>query len=337
MKYNYVFFWGVEDYYKYAFSDIIDEPNIRFIDGLPQSNNRLIKRLHLFHNSRAINKYINLPLKKIWFSNYFNCDFENGNPIVFVFHGSYYWLRGNGYMDYLKKTYKNSKCVVVFMDTVESYKRYYKDKFHNGFQIEFYMEKCDLLISYNKTDAETYHMHYYPSIYSKKSIMDIYKESELGLPEYDVFYIGKAKDRLNEIHEIYEKLINKGFRCDFYVTEVPESSRVREGIHYNKYLSYTEVIKHVIRSRGILEIVQKNSEGFTFRLDEALVTDRNLITNNMIVKKNPYSESPKIYMIDEIDAMSLSEYREQFNVSYDYKEEYSPVRLLQYIEDSLAT
>ena len=330
-KYNYVFFWSSEDYYQVAFNDILDFDNVRYKSGLVSEKNKAIQLIHLINHSARINKIIKLPFRKSWRPFYFKNEFNNDNPIVFVFHGSYYWMKSIDYFDYLKSTFTNSKIVLFLTDTVESYKKYFSGKYYGDFDIDYLNGKFDLIYSYNYIDVQKYKFIYYPTIYS------VYKQfSDKKSPDYDLFFVGKAKDRLETIQNMYKEFTDLGFTCDFFITDVPiEKQLFKDHIHYNDFLSYIDVIHHIENSRGLLEIVQGGSCGLTFRDSEALAYNKNLITNNKAITKLEYSTCSKIYYINKNSRISKKEFSNSADQHFDYKNEFSPVYLLDEIEKDL--
>lgn len=327
--YNYVFFWSPEEYYEYAFKDIMNFQNVNFIKGIPDSFGPFLKTIHKIHHSAKINKFIRLPARKIWRYYYFKDKFRNNNPIVFIFHGNYYWMKSIGYFEFLKFKYPKCKCVLLLMDTVDSYKKYFKGKYYGDFEINYIKHNFDYVYTYNAIDAKKYGFEYYQSIYSSLKI----KKQEN--PINDIFFIGKAKDRLSIIHSLYLQLKNKGFRCEFYIVDVEKEKQLNNtDIVYNKRLTYFEILQHISNSKGILEVVQGGTDGFTFRLDEALAYDKNIITNNTVINKVKYKNSPKIYFFDDnIINVDLDDYRRKYNDSYNYNNEYSPVNFLKKLNE----
>lgn len=326
---SYVLFWGKEDYYRIAFTDVFRMNNVMYIPRLPNSSNMFIQNIHKYHNSTAINKIIQLPFKDLWHRVYSNSVFPEHGPIVFIFHASYYWLRGNDYFHYLRRIHPTCKLVYVFMDTIESYRAYFENRFREGFDLDYIKNTFDLIISYNKNDCGK-DIIYYPSIYS--NINQLYCYTDTDTDNADVFFVGRAKDRLNDIHDIYNCLSKKGFKCDFYISGVEKKNQIGcSNIHYNTEISYESVIKHVAKARGVLEVIQKKSLGFTYRLNEALVFDKNLITDNPIVDYTPYSQSNKLYKVKDIKEIQLDCYRKIAEEKYGYKNEYSPKKFFDFL------
>ena len=329
MKNNYVIFWGPQDYYRIAFSDFSKLSNVRYIDGIENIIGDKLYKFHIIHHSSKINSFISLPFRKVWRKYYFTPDFDDDNPSCFIFHGRYYWMKSIGYFDYLKEKYPGSKCIFLLWDTVDSYIKYYKGKSYGDFDIEYIKNTFDRVLTYNRLDSLNYGFEYYPSIYSNIDLSEI-------SPSYDAFFIGKAKDRLDEIHHIYHSLTTKGFKCDFYVSGVEDlDQRYKETIHYNEFLSYKQVLDHIKNSKGIVEITQGGVDGFTFRLNEALISDKNLITNNSIVENMPYRNSRKIIKIQNIDTLTKDKFDQYYHESFNYKDDYSPIKFIEYLDKTI--
>ncbi|MFZ3155941.1 MAG: hypothetical protein WA124_00360 [Smithella sp.] len=90
-----------------------------------------------------------------------------------------------------------------------------------------------------------------------------------------------SKNRLRKIIHTYEFLVSHDIKCDFHIFEVNEKEkRYSNGINYNKWLPYKEVLKRMHRSRCVLEILQKPGEGPTIRSTEAIVYNKKIITND---------------------------------------------------------
>ena len=329
-KYNYVFFWHDADYYRYAFSEILGFENVIFINKLIPDEKPFIQMLNRVHNSAKLNNIVKLPGRKLWSDVYFNDSFTKKKPIVFIFNSEYYRLRSIDYFSYLRGKYPGCKCIMFLTDTVDRYKYSFSGKFYGDYDIEYIKNNFDMVISYNMSDVERYGLTYYPLIYSNVSTECVDITS-------DVFFVGRAKDRLDLLHSIYLQLVSAGFRCDFYITKVENEQMLeKSGIKYNHKLDYKQVIDHINSSNAILEIVQGGSNGFTLRLDEALVFNKVLITNNPIVDTIPYSNSPKIIRISDKINFTRDDFVKRCAGNFDYKGEYSPKNLLSFLERSFA-
>ena len=123
----------------------------------------------------------------------------------------------------------------------------------------------------------------------------------------DVFFVGKDKGRSDLINNIYTFLNDQKFYAKFFVVD----KHKRGGVYTTTFISYTEIIKIIQRSKAILEIVQKGQHGLTVRSLEALFFNKKLITNNSnIVKETFYKDyENNIFIFDKhIDYVQLAEF-----------------------------
>lgn len=272
-----------------------------------------------------MNKYVSLPFKSIWNSGYFKFDFTNKNSICFIFFSSRTDLEKNGFIKYLRKKYPDSKMVCFFQDLVDLQK---------NLDINHIKEVFDLVISYDQADAKRYNILYHPTVYS-----GILIEKNDKLQKSDVFFLGKAKNRFQKIILIYQYLQELGLKCDFYITNVnPVDQIYYEGIHYISNMTYKENLQHVERTACILEIMQENALGYTMRTLEAIMYDKKLLTDNLAIKTTPFYNPSNIFVVDNIADLDKNHiFFENISqkVDYNFKDNISPVRLLEFITDKL--
>lgn len=135
----------------------------------------------------------------------------------------------------------------------------------------------DVVFAFDKADSFRYNFAYLPLIYAQ----DTKREALTGFEDIDLFYVGKAKDRLNIIHEIFIKAKSEGLKCDFNVINVPQEKQLNsEGIHYNEEIGYSDVIKRIKRSKCLLDVIQGDSTGLTIKVVESVIYGKKLITTN---------------------------------------------------------
>jgi hypothetical protein len=326
MKYNFVIF--ATDFYCYetCYDDIIGLDNVRYIKYLKPSN-KLVQFIYRIHHSEKINKYINIPLKRIWFGLYFKNDFKDTNPICFLFFGRNLPLEKYGYVKYLKNKYFNSKFVCFFQDLISE---------HKNIDVLHIKNIFDLVITYDQNDAKKFEINYHPTVYSNYIVTD-----NNNISKTDVYFLGADKNRLNKIIEIYSYLQSLGLKCSFYITNVkPENQFDYIGIHYIKSMTYEENLQHVLKSECVLEIMQENAQGFTMRTWEAIMYDKKLLTDNVEIKKATFYNASNILVFSELN--SIVKNKNFFDniackANYDYKDEISPLKLLEFITDKLST
>lgn len=325
-QFNYIFFFDIADYYRIMFKDIAGMKNIRLVSGNEVSNKafRFLRRVHF---SKKINHWMNLPQKEIWNKFYFTDDFLDDKPKIFVFHGSFYRLLSVDYFSYLRSVYPDCICILLFTDTIDSYDKAFGNDI--GFSIDLLKKNFDWVLSYNAEDAKKYDFMYYPLWYSRIELPKVEKD-------IDVFFIGRAKDRLDSIHEAYLRLSNLGLRCKFIICDVARQNQQYDDILYNQNLSYDEVLQYVNRSKGLLEICQGGATGFTLRLLEALSYDKNLITDNRIIDVcggELWTASPKIIRYEKTMNISKEQYEKTAEETYRYNGQYSPKHLLKMLAE----
>ena len=155
------------------------------------------------------------------------------------------------------------------------------------------------------------------------------------LPHSDVVFVGAAKDRLPLIRQLYHRFTNAGLKCDFYVTEVPESERLDDGIVYgDKNLTFPEYIAREVASDCLLEILQKGSTGRTYRMMEAIIYNKKLITNCPEIKDTPYyNKDYVLYFEDEGQITADCVNKDIGIVDYNYQNDFSPIKYLKFLDE----
>ncbi len=335
MKYNNVIFGYNWDFYKIAYSDVIDLDNVKYIPNsistkhqpicLVTEFNKFIYLFYRIHHSSSLNKLINLPFKRIWFDFYFKNKFTNEDPICFIFFGRNLMLEKYGYIEFLKKKYPNSKYVCFFQDLVRT---------HENINVPEIKKIFDLVISYDSGDAKKYNINYHPTVYSKFLV-----EHNDEIQKSDVYFLGAAKNRLPKIVLIYQFLQRKGLKCEFYLTDVNPNDQLHyEGIHYISNMTYKENLQHILKTECVLEVMQENASGYTMRTWEAIMYDRKLLTDNTAIKKSSFYNSSNIFDFENINDLRRSQlFFENFSrkVDHQYKESISPSKLFEFIEQEL--
>lgn len=116
------------------------------------------------------------------------------------------------------------------------------------------------LSTFDKKDALQYNILYKPQFIRKLSL-------DAVSPRYDYYFIGAPKGRETQLKEITQVLDSAGLRGLCITPKSP-----------SECISYRENIRNVMRSRIVIEVVQKGQEGITLRALEALIYGKKLIT-----------------------------------------------------------
>lgn len=286
-KHNFVVFGNGSDYLRAAYADLIEHPQTDYIDDI-SIKCKLIKWVYRYHTSPRLNSKVKLPFRRIWNKFSFNSEFENSLPICFIFFGNDLRRIGSGFIEYLRKKYPNCSVIAYCQDLVRTY----------GKEFERNRNKYDLVFSFDQEDAKKYNMIYQPLVYSKNVEVDISDNCYNS----DVYFLGKAKDRLDSIIAAYTLLSNMGLKCNFYIVGVKKENQIMaDNIHYCEGLSYDENIKNVLKTKCLLEIMQGEGHGYTLRCAEALTYRKKLLTNNQEVLSASFYDKSFIYVVENFN------------------------------------
>ena len=318
-KHNFVIFGSNWDLYRFAYSDVYEMENVRYIPKPTGIKEELYRKYGP-----------KLPpiVDRIWFNHFLKKDFKEKHPIIFIFSRD--WVSSNKQADslqFLKRKYINSKNVIFLQDLVRFQP--------SGFSIEDVKRKFDLVLSFDPGDCEEYGLLYHPLVFSN------YKSNNYPL-KYDVFFLGQAKNRLKEIYNVYDLLIRNDLKVKFLLKGVEENDQRKDtGLEYfSQNIPYMENLKYIEESKCILEIMQKGGTGYTQRGCEVVGLNKKLITNNSFIENAPFYNKKYISTFDSvenIDLIFLKGLRNDEIVDYgeQHRKAMSPKELLTFIERNL--
>lgn len=317
----YLLFGSKADYGKIRMNDILDNTKVRYVEPPLWKKNEILEFFHKFHHSRKMNKYVDIPFKNVWYKLYYDRNFiVDNSEICFIFEEYSPHPYNIGFLNYLKQKYEKGKFVIILSNPINE----------NSVQkLSYLKEMFDLIITWDKEDAEKYNLNYHQSHYSKLPI-DANKTIKS-----DVFFIGAEKGRLDKILKVYELLKENGFTCDFNIVGVKDSQKVYEDeIKYNIPIPYVEVIKRVQNSKCILEILQNGQSAPTLRTLEAITYNKKLLTNNISILNETFYSKEYISVFSDVNTIDLNFLRRNIGeIDYNYYESISPKALLNFIDD----
>ena len=332
LLYNYVFFNSADNnrrkdndgYYTICTKDLETMDGVEVV-SLPLENAPgWVRALFSLHNSWAINRKIPLPFRKLWYPFYFRDRFPEKKPYCFVVSG---WYITPEYIRYLKKKYPGCKVVKLYRDLVHVW----RDQFPEF--SDAVMQECfDLQMTFDEGQGKEYGFPYFMEFESKIDV-PVAKDYPLS----DVFFAGKAKDRLPRLLQIYQKLTEAGYKCSYYLTGVPEEDRIPlAGVEYaDSPMSYREMLYRTVNSRCVLDVNQQGAVGFTSRFLEAVMFNKRLLTDNLSIRSSSFFNEQYIHCFtaaDEIDTAFVNA-----KEPVDYANEFSPVHLIYQIDQELSS
>jgi len=184
-QYNYVIFQRNSDYYRISYSDLSNRDDVIYIDHFRPNNSKILNILYRIHHLKILNVDLRFPAKHIWYPSYFKHLFANNLPLCFIFNSR--WMKYPHlweYLPYLKKQY-NAKLVCFYQDLVDA---------HRHVELHKIFHLFDLILTYDKGDAEKYGLIYHPTVFSNYKV-----DNDENIPQSDVYFVGSAKDRLELI------------------------------------------------------------------------------------------------------------------------------------------
>lgn len=331
---HFVIFGSDWDLYKQSFSDIFDKDNVSYICEPSKSMPFRDKILYgIQHNKHLYRRYI-LPISNHWFPYYIKDIFENipqeGENVIFIFQRKWLVDEYYGFVTYLKNKYPKAKFVLFLCDlfcTIQS------NKGGQKITIDEIQTMFDLTVSFDQNDCEEYGFTYHPLVFSS------YHGVIENMPQSDVYFLGKAKNRFAEIIGCFEQLWGYNVDTDLWLVGVkPEEQVYKDKIHYVSSMAYLENLQHVLHCNCELEIMQAGGFGYTQRMCEVISLDKKLITNNPTVHEAPFYNSDYIFQIEkpsDITKEMCEKVKKKECVDYHYKENLSPIELLEFIDNKL--
>lgn len=323
MKYNYVILGSDADFYRASYADLCNRTDSKYIWKSIDTDSKLLNYLYKLHRSRKINKFVQLPFQNIWNGLVFQGVFEDDKPICFVLFASRKKEIDCGLIEYLRNKYASCKIAFFYQDIVK------RSMMSN---IDAITKKADIVLSFDQVDAKKYGLYYYPLVYSRVEI----PQNE-HIESSDVYFVGKAKDRLDKIISAYEVFKNAGLKCDFHIIDVEKSDRKYEKeIVYQDQMPYLENLQRIQACKCMLEIMQGGGHGYTLRYCEAIMYDKAIITDNPEVVRAPFYNPSRIQQFvdtEDIDTDFVENISDR--VDYGFKEKLSPIHLLRFIDARL--
>ncbi len=300
--------------YDYCYMDLENISNVDLLKGHVQFNSCLLEKIYLKH----FTKKFKLPFRRIWNRKFYKTKFDKNEELIFVLSYIDKNLLNYGAINSLRKKYKNSKFVLFFSDLIKT--KLTDDEFFEASKL------FDMILSFDYNDCENYNLVYNPLVYSAP------KELENVEEDIDVYFCGKAKDRLELILSTFKQLKEKGLNCKFFINGVPQDKRENiDGLVYlDKFMSYKDNLDYVKRSKCLLEVMQEGGNGYTLRTCEAVAYNKKLITNNYMLKNSDFYDCDMISFFEEsynIDTDFISKEKKNFK-DRNY---FSPIKLLEKI------
>lgn len=314
------------DVYQYAFRDFIENSKVCYIPTFRPKG--LLGKIHRLLFNPRINKLINIPFKKSWTSYYFK-DLKEDNYCFLILETWLRWESATGLLPYLRKKYPKSRIVCFNQDLLKRIVDLYTGEF---IPANYLKNISDLVITYDTNDAARYGFTYFPTVFSP--ICSIKPKAPS-----DLYFLGLNKGRLPMLVEICRKAKDLGLKCNFIMLKVPHEEQIHiEGIHYvDTNVPYSENLANAAASGCIIEMLQPGASSATFRMWEAIMLNRKLITNSISVKSSPFFDDRYISTFtcaDDFDWDFVRTPQKGFEAN-PFQENIRPEALVRFIEQRL--
>lgn len=274
-------------------------------------------------SSKRLRRIIIPGINRLFYPIFFDKKFLSKKPLCFILIGG-----GNlplGYFHYLKMKYPDCKIVWFFRDLVKVREKLSPETVHNQY--------VDLEMSFDNGEAKKYDMAFCPE-YS--SLVNLYDHDIY--PSCDVFFCGLAKDRYKKLINYYLYLTEKGLKCHFFIINVPEEEQIKaDGLYYNCYLPYKEMLCRSVNAKCLLDINQIEAYGgYTSRFYEAIMYNRKLISDNPITEESSFFNKKDIIYVTKPEDIT-DDFLNNLDsvVDYHYNGEFSPLRMIETVEGLL--
>ena len=148
------------------------------------------------------------------------------------------------------------------------------------------------VITYDELDAGKFGFGWHTQFFNIKSFQQA-ASLQNNTFLYDFFFVGYAKNRVEEIERIHSML--SAYACKFVTVQTASD-----------YIPYSRYMEMAIQSRCIVEIVRTGDPSCTLRPLEAMSVRRKLLTNNPAVRNYSFYRPQNIFILGQDDLTSLS-------------------------------
>ena len=229
------------------------------------------------------------------------------------------------YLRYIKQKYYNINFILLLIDSMEAdspHLKYAKGKIFDDI--------WDLKLSFDRNDSIKFKFQYFGYCYY--SSFDFVGPSKIYS---DIYYIGADKGGRGElIGKIYNHFTNNNLQCNFKIFS--RNIKFVYGTNLKtikKSIDYRDVVADVKSSNCILEILQNNQQTQSIRYFEAIVYNKKLLSNNPHLSELPMYDARYMRYIEKPEDIDWKWVKKREPINYNYKNEFSPIHLLDFIED----
>ena len=170
--------------------------------------------------------------------------------------------------------------------------------------------------------------------YSRVSLSSFLKKYINREKTWDLVYIGGENGRLNRLIGCFEQIDKSGIKYKFSIIGTDkEKQRYADKICYSTPVEYEKIVEQESKSNTILEVLSDKQMGTTLRALEAVILNKKFLTNNKRIVDLPFYNPKYIQIFDNPEKIDFEFVKREENINYHYKEECSPIRLIEKIHE----
>jgi hypothetical protein len=226
----------------------------------------------------------------------------------------------NGLADYVKDVYPDAKNVFYFTDI----------KNIDSEVLAFLREKMDMIGVFDPKIAQKWDLDYWPNVYP--TVEHTSDEDN----RYDLCFMGSDRGRKDILEKVAQKCKQHHIRTAFYIVSDEENPEL-DNIHYLKTpLAYEKVVDIMSKTNCILELRVEPYNSSSVRVQEAVVYDKKLLTNNPNSTTMPGCVAGEnVLCFDSVEEIDWNFVTARKNTANHYQSEYSLQTSLEIIEQKL--
>ncbi len=277
------------EWFKYMVWNSIQRDDVLYYQGPKDTlDGRINRVIYSLVNRKVLGK-LGKRMERRLYSSY-GLDYKQVLIKRFVFTTWNTLAINSDFILFLRKQYPDIKLIYILTGSMDTTQIFFDREKVN---IEYVKQLYDVVCTFSKEEAKQYGLYLLPLIHGFD--VEAIKNTDI---KYDLCYVGNAKDRLDDIHRIYNEL-SKEYRLSFHIMNVPDDEIKYPGIVYNEPIGYEESLRISASSRAILEYVEKNQMFSTIRHAEAILLNRKFITNNLRIVEDPLYQKEYVFCLDE--------------------------------------
>ena len=287
---------GRFDYIRFAWQKEIDNGQVMYFeDGVFRKlsfKNKLFNRVASFFG-KFNKKIAEINKCKNALREYFDIDsLKRKDEILFILYEMNFISSNIELLNFLKSYFKKAKFVLYFTNVIGTTRPEVTKIIMDN--IGFY----NLVYTFNELDTQKYVFNY-----SEIPHGDYASIQEADIERFDVFYAGRAKDRLNKILSVAKRCKALGLSIKFFISYAKTEEQVEmEGVTYCDYMPYIKMLSYEKRSRAILSIMDGVTNSITLRDEEPISMGKILITDNENIENSKYYTESKVIKLNDLES-----------------------------------